>query len=522
MNPFTLDNLAAIAIQAGVLALAGAPLPWLFRIRSPRARLAYWRALLLACLLLPALQPWVPQTPPAGGRGDGGDRAGEGGAGWRGCRLGHSRRISGLGAHPPAGPVCCRHSRARAVGSLAGLVTLARLRRRAKRLDPRPASVVDAIGLARADAEFRVAATPTRPVTFGVLRPVVVVPSDFATFPEDEQKAVACHELVHVRRRDWVRNLGDEIVRAVAWFHPAAWWLTRQIRLAREEVVDQEVVRQLGARRPYLDALLRLASPDRGSMFVPAPLFLGRSHLADRVALLLKEVRMSRPRLVLSFLAMAVVIFTAGFAIVHAFPLQMPAQQAVGTQGSGQVTGQPASPVKKPAASTAKIKDVRPAFPAGSPSVPVVVKAHINPSGGVVDASCATGPADLCEAAIAAVEQWKFSPSGGTTLLVGFNPAASGGALANQPPVLVGPRVRPPARILDKKPVYPAEAREAGVQGVVILETGIATDGRVSEARILRSVEKLDMAALDAVLGWKFQPVGFPIQMTVTVNFTLD
>jgi TonB family protein len=139
-----------------------------------------------------------------------------------------------------------------------------------------------------------------------------------------------------------------------------------------------------------------------------------------------------------------------------------------------------------------------------------------------VDASCVTGPADLCDAAIAAVGQWKFSQAAGTALLVGFNPAAASGVLADQPPVLVGGNIKPPVKIVDKKPVYPAEAQEARVQGVVILETRIAADGQVSEARILRSVPKLDLAALDAVLGWKFQPHGFPVQMVVTVNFTLD
>jgi TonB family protein len=517
----TTDNLVAITIQAAALAIAGAPLPWLFRVRSPGARLAYWRALLLACLLLPAVQPWVPQTlQPDSARGGGTEQT-------------TALAVADAGSSEvrPAGPVFPRVELldlvaagigVRACWFLAGLIALARVRRRAVRLDPPPGTVVDAIGLARADAEFRLAPTPTRPVTFGLFRPVVVVPSDFAAFPEEEQKAIACHELVHVRRHDWLRNLGDEVVRAVAWFHPAAWWLTRQIRLAREEVVDQEVVRQLGSRKSYLDALLRLASPDRGSVFVPAPLFLGRSHLADRVALLLKEVRMSRPRLVLSFVVMAAVLFATGRAVAGAFPLQAAGQAAVGTERPGQPARQPASPAKKVATGVTKTKDVSPAFPVGSAPAPVVVSGHINPSGDVADISCAAGPVELCDVAMSAVKQWRFSPSAGTALLVGFNPAATSGVLAGQPPVLVGGNVQAPQKILDKKPVYPAEAQEARVQGVVILAARIAVDGQVSEVRILRSIPKLDMAALEAVLGWKFQQQGFPVEMTVTVNFVLD
>jgi beta-lactamase regulating signal transducer with metallopeptidase domain len=53
------------------------------------------------------------------------------------------------------------------------------------------------------------------------------------------QEAIACHELVHVRRRDWLREIFEEAVVAVLWFHPAVWMLIGRIRLAREQVVDE-------------------------------------------------------------------------------------------------------------------------------------------------------------------------------------------------------------------------------------------------------------------------------------------
>ena len=75
-------------------------------------------------------------------------------------------------------------------------------------------------------------------------------------------------------------------------------------------------------------------------------------------------------------------------------------------------------------------------------------------------------------------------------------------------------------------PVYPPAAEAARVQGVVILEALIGTDGRVTEARILRSIPLLDQAALDAVRQWQYTPtllngVAVPVIMTVTVQFTL-
>jgi protein TonB len=94
------------------------------------------------------------------------------------------------------------------------------------------------------------------------------------------------------------------------------------------------------------------------------------------------------------------------------------------------------------------------------------------------------------------------------------------------PPVRVGGGVRTPIKTRDVSPVYPALAQAARVQGIVIIEATIGADGRVINARILRSVQLLDQAALDAVRQWEFTPtllngVPVPVIMTVTVHFTL-
>ena len=96
-----------------------------------------------------------------------------------------------------------------------------------------------------------------------------------------------------------------------------------------------------------------------------------------------------------------------------------------------------------------------------------------------------------------------------------------------QAPIRVGGNVKPPVKTRDVKPEYPAVARDAGVQGVIILEVTIGPAGDVVEARILRGVPLLDGPALDAVRQWQFAPtqlngVAVPVIMTVTVNFTLQ
>src|ERR1700733_12604670 len=51
-------NVIAYALQIGLLVGLGALAPTLLRLRTPRARLLYWQALLVACLVLPWVQPW--------------------------------------------------------------------------------------------------------------------------------------------------------------------------------------------------------------------------------------------------------------------------------------------------------------------------------------------------------------------------------------------------------------------------------------------------------------------------------
>ena len=96
-------------------------------------------------------------------------------------------------------------------------------------------------------ANFRVSSDVPGPVTFGFLRPVIFLPESCVL-----NESIACHELVHVRRRDWLFTVAEECILSVFWFHPAMWWLVAEIQLAREEAVDREVVGLLDTREHYL------------------------------------------------------------------------------------------------------------------------------------------------------------------------------------------------------------------------------------------------------------------------------
>lgn len=123
------------------------------------------------------------------------------------------------------------------------------------------------------------------------------------------------------------------------------------------------------------------------------------------------------------------------------------------------------------------------------------------------------------------------SPTPGTSdpatpPFTGF-PEAYEDTMARLTPIRVGGGIRVPTKTQDVKPVYPAAAQAARVQGVVIIEALVDSSGSIANARVLRSIPMLDDAALGAVSRWRFTPTqlnGAPasVVMTVTVNFTLQ
>ena len=103
--------------------------------------------------------------------------------------------------------------------------------------------------------------------------------------------------------------------------------------------------------------------------------------------------------------------------------------------------------------------------------------------------------------------------------------AAAARAKARMAAVRVGGKIKAPTKIKDVKPVYPAIAQSARVGGVVTIEATIGPDGKVMEAKVVRSIPLLDQAALDAVRQWEYTPAllnGVPVSVlvTVTINFT--
>ena len=104
---------------------------------------------------------------------------------------------------------------------------------------------------------------------------------------------------------------------------------------------------------------------------------------------------------------------------------------------------------------------------------------------------------------------------------------AAARARARIAPVRIGGQIKPPTKIKDVKPVYPAIAQSARVAGAVTIEATIGFDGKVVDAKVVHSIPLLDQAALDAVRQWEYSPTllnGVPVSVlvTVTIKFTRE
>jgi TonB family protein len=105
-------------------------------------------------------------------------------------------------------------------------------------------------------------------------------------------------------------------------------------------------------------------------------------------------------------------------------------------------------------------------------------------------------------------------------------PRASWAAGVRRVDELAQYQIKTPTKTWDVRPVFPSEARAAGIQGVVVIEARVDDDGCVRNAEVVRSVPALDQAAFDAVTAWEFSPTvlsgqAIPVLLTITVRFAL-
>jgi len=415
----TFSNVLSYAVQVGVLLAVGLLAPRLLRLRTPAVSLRYWQLLLVLVLLLPLVQPW---QEPAGGS-------------VTVQAMGVMITDSVAAAVPEGVPrrvtlwlagVVVVIAVLRLIWIGVGLWTLGRIRRIARPIEQVPEAVAEIQKRLEVGAELMESHHVRVPVTFGWMRPVVLLPPKFGELSEAQQTGVVCHELLHVRRGDWLMGVVEHGVRAMLWFHPAVSILLGRISLSREQLIDAEVVRITGNRRSYLDALWSIARRGERPAVVPALPLLNRCDLFERVAVLTEEVNMSKQRILATMATVVVSVAVAGAAAAAVFPFVKTTIPDVALSGpatearSSARTNDDSSPIKfEPDGDVTEpnvIHKVNPKYPEEARKNKVmgevVCEAVITTEGKVADVKIAETDDEIFnQPTIDAIKQWEFEPA---------------------------------------------------------------------------------------------------------------
>jgi beta-lactamase regulating signal transducer with metallopeptidase domain/Leucine-rich repeat (LRR) protein len=97
------------------------------------------------------------------------------------------------------------------------------------------------------------------PTVIGWLKPMILLPASALTGLSQEQlKALIAHELAHIKRCDYIVNIVQTIIEILGFYHPAVWWMSRQIRMERENCCDDMAAALIQDRKEYAKALFSM------------------------------------------------------------------------------------------------------------------------------------------------------------------------------------------------------------------------------------------------------------------------
>ena len=367
--------------------------------------------------------------------------------------------------------------------------------------------------------------------TWGWRRPRIAVPANAAAWSDDRIEAVLWHELAHVARHDWPVQLHAEFLRAFLWWNPLTWLACRRLREHSEHACDDAVLTSgmnAGAYASHLVDIARASrhSPTRWATAMP----MARSSTLERRILAMLNPTLDRAVLTRR---LAWIIATCVLAVL------LPVAALRGAQGTTQpLEGVIYDPTG------AVVPNVQVTLGEAPKAVQTTTDAAgrfsfpgVDPGTYVLEAKLPGFRALREQVELKENADWDRV----VTLQVGavqetinvrerrVVPQQPSSATTGPGPVRVGGNIRPPKKLVDKKPVYPPSMRDAGREGVVPIEALIGRDGKVTSARVTSAGVHPDfvIAAVDAVRQWQFEPTllngqTVEVVMMVSVSFTLE
>ena len=265
-----LGILAGSSVRIIVIAILMACIQWGMRIKSPTIQHRAWTGVLISMLLLPFLSLWIPKIPlpflpaysdmsqqqsagthmdmnPRSQFNDVDPRAAIAIRGLPTSIKGSAqyqpkKRYNGLGLTQLAGIFYLVGLCTCVAKLLLGMFLARRLGRRV---------VPDARGFYIAQCNV--------PLTLGLLRPRILMPTSVRQWDEKRLSSVLVHEREHVRRCDPMVEWLTLVNRSIFWFHPLSWWLRRHLTVLAEQACDEAVIAHGSDPESYTELLLDLA-----------------------------------------------------------------------------------------------------------------------------------------------------------------------------------------------------------------------------------------------------------------------
>jgi TonB family protein len=350
----------------------------------------------------------------------------------------------------------------------------------------------------------------TPPVTWGLLRPRIMLPERHAAWSSAQKFSVLAHELEHVRRCDWASQLLAEAACVVYWFNPLFWIARNHLHVEAERACDDAVLRLNVDGRDYAQHLVDVARAVKRWQAWAVPM-AGAVPLETRLVAILnshtKRDALSRTTK-LSFLGI-LILLVAPLAAMR-FPEANPAVSP------SAVLRYTAPPLYSDEALQRRVEGV------------VVVEARVDNRGRAHDLHVVRGLGfGLDENALLAVRSWEFLPSRADTTAVvrvdvefSLETAELNEMIANDMVTLVGPDVVAPRIVHRVDARYPAGGELRG--GTVVLDAVIQDDGVPRVLRVVRSLSwEMDEVAIAALEQWRFTPAereGAPVKVRMNVE----
>jgi TonB family protein len=412
----------------------------------------------------------------------------------------------------------------------AGMLRILWLARDAKRIEAPEAAaeLTQRIGVRR--VAFVESDRVAMPITWGVLRPLILLPRGRSEWPPERMRLVLAHELIHVQQHDCLIQLLMQFACCLYWFHPLMWLGAAQFRKERERACDDGVL-NLGIAGPeYAGHLLELVRTLKaGARPSLAVAMAHQSNLESRLVALL-DAKVNRKKLGKT----ATVLATLA-AVCLMLPLASVRGQSPAGRGTlmGTVTDPSGAVIpnatvlannvdahtQETAICNAAGEFILKSVPAGHYMLEVMIPGFkVFRQNGVVLNANDTQRLDV---------RMEMGNINERLEVIGKKPASQ------VTPAVVPHRIRVggmviAARLVSKvEPIYPEYAQQQGIQGAVLLQAIISKEGSVMSLSVVNTADPdLARAAMTAVGQWHYQPTllnGEPVEVvtTITVDFKL-